>query len=226
MVSSKERMKQAVVFDFNGTLFLDTCFHEEAWSRVYRELCKEKDKEPDPSFFCGPPNDVLLYTLAPELTKEERQKWSVHKEAIYRKICMENSDKVHLTAGAKELFLKLRERRIPYTLATASIKDNMDFYFKTFHLEQWFEREMCVYDDGAYANKGEMQVEAARRLGTTLSECIVIEDSISAIGYARENNAGKVIGIGSDSVHPELIRKGAVHCIRDFTEFDFEWLNN
>ena len=139
---------------------------------------------------------------------------------------MENPDKVHLTAGAKELFLKLREQQISYTLATASIKDNIDFYFETFHLEEWFEREMCVYDDGAYADKGEMQAEAARRLGKTLSECIVIEDSISAIGYARENNAGKIIGIGSDSVHPELIRTGAAHCIRDFTEFDMEWLNN
>lgn len=219
-------MMQAVIFDFNGTLFFDTCFHEEAWSRIYRELCKEKDKEPDPAFFCGPPNDVLIYALAPELTKEERQKWSVRKEAIYREICKENPEKVHLTAGAEEVFLKLRERQIPYTLATASIKDNMDFYFRTFHLEQWFDREMCVYDDGAYADKGEMQTEAARRLGTTLSECVVIEDSISAISYARENNAGKIIGIGSDSVHPELIRTGAAHCIRDFTEFDFEWLRN
>ena len=33
------------------------------WSGVYRELCKEKDKEPDPSFFCGPPNDVLLSSI-------------------------------------------------------------------------------------------------------------------------------------------------------------------
>ncbi len=97
----------------------------------------------------------------------------------------------------------------------------MDFYFHTFHLEQWFERDMCVYDDGAYANKGEMQVEAARRLGTTLSECIVIEDSISAISYARENNAGNVIGIGIDSVHPELIPTAASNCILFFTYFYF-----
>ena len=168
-------MKQAVIFDFDGTLLFDTCFH---------------------------------------------------KEAVYRDICNNHPDKVHLTAGAVKLFQDLKERQIPYTLATASIKDNMDFDFRTFHLEQWFEREMCVYDDGTYANKGEMQVEAARGLGTTLSECIVIEDSISAISYAKENNAGKVIGIGIDSVHPELIRTGAAHCIRDFTEFDFEWLRN
>ena len=54
----------------------------------------------------------------------------------------------------------------------------------------------------------------------------MIEDSISAISYARENNAGKIIGIGSDSIHPELIRAGATRCIRDFTEFDLEWLQD
>lgn len=218
-------MMKAVIFDFNGTLFFDTCFHEEAWSKIYKEI-RKTDQELDPAIFNGQSNDELIQFLAPELTKEERQEVSIRKEALYRDICKKNSEKVHLTAGAEKLFSELKEQKIPFALATASIIDNVDFYFSTFHLDRWFERKMCVYDDGLYANKGEMQLEAARRLETAFSECIVIEDSMGSICYAKENGAGKVIGIGRNPIHPELIRAGATYCICDFTEFRLAWLRN
>ena len=164
--------------------------------------------------------------MAPDLTPEERTACSIHKEVLYRNICMQHPDQLHLTKGAEELFRGLKERGIPFTMATASIIDNFEFYFRTFPLEPWFQKERCVYDDGSYADKGEMHIEAARRLGTTLSDCIVVEDSTLSIALAKKNGAKKIIGIGSDSIHPELIRSGAAHCIRDFTEFDYGWLRN
>ena len=35
----------AVLLDFNGTMFFDTRFHMEAWSKIYHELHPE-DKSP------------------------------------------------------------------------------------------------------------------------------------------------------------------------------------
>ena len=217
---------KAVLLDFNGTLFFDTCFHLEAWSEIYRELHRGGSLEPDPSAICGPCNDAIIQAMAPELSPEERTQWSIRKEALYRNICSQHPDQLQLTRGAQELFFGLKERKIPFTLATASIIDNFEFYFQTFPLEPWFQKELCVYDDGTYADKGEMHKEAARRLGTTLSDCIVVEDSVTAISLARKNGAKEIIGVGSDSIHPELIRSGATHCIRDFTEFDYGWLRN
>lgn len=79
-------MMKAVIFDFNGTLFFDTCFHEEAWSKIYKEI-RKTDQELDPAIFNGQSNDELIQFLAPELTKEERQEVSIRKEALYRDIC-------------------------------------------------------------------------------------------------------------------------------------------
>ena len=225
MVSSKT-VTSAVIFDFNGTLFLDTCFHMEAWSRIYKELRGEAEPIPDAASFCGPNNDDILKVISSMLTPEERNMYSVRKETIYRELCRQNPDKVHLTKGAAELLEALKELQIPFALASASIIDNIEFYFREFRLDHWFDRQICVYDDGTYANKGQMHMEAARRLGAAFSDCIVIEDSIGSINYARENGAKKIIGIGSDSIHPELIRAGATHCIRDFTEFNLEWLKD
>lgn len=47
------------------------------------------------------------------------------------------------------------------------------------------KKEDVVYDDGTYADKGEMHLEAARRLNVPFSECMVIEDSVAAITLAK-----------------------------------------
>ena len=213
-----------VLLDFNGTLFFDSGFHQEAWAKVYRELCGNTDDEPDGNFYCGPRNDVIIQRIAPWLTPEERDKWSRHKEALYRQICKDNSKLVHLVPGAEELLTYLKERKVPFILASASIKENIDFYFEQFGLGRWFDKEQCVYDDGSYAHKGEMHLEAARRLGTTVSECIVVEDSLSSIAHAKENGAGRIVGIGLESVKNDLFHAGADFFIRNFTEFKKEWV--
>lgn len=215
---------RGVLFDFNGTLFFDSPFHEEAWRQVYRELHGETAQVPGESFFRGPRNDTLIQAIAPSLTAAERDKYSAHKEAIYRKICQSHPEKLHLASGAEKLFAALKKKNIPFTLATASIIDNINFYFESFPLDKWINRALCVYDDGNYANKGEMHLEAARRIGLPLFECLVVEDSVKAIAYAKENKAGKIIGIGEPETHLDLLAAGADYCICDFNEFDLSWV--
>lgn len=224
MAFSKPRLIKAVIFDFNGTLFFDTDFHLEAWAEIYSEYHKGAETVPDRSFYCGPCNDAIIRRIAPQLSEKERRQCSSHKEALYRNICMQYPQKLQLAAGAEKLFDVLEEKGIPYALATASIRANVDFYYRTFELDQWFDRDLCVYDDGSYADKGQMQMEAARRLDVRFSECIVVEDSVAGIGYARKNGAGLVVGIGEPDVHPELTAAGADCCISDFTGFDLAWI--
>lgn len=215
-----------LLLDFNGTLFFDTGFHMEAWSKIYKELYPDSSEMPGTNFFCGSCNDDIIRAMAPYLTKEERQAVSEHKEKLYREICRQQPGGVHLTPGAEDLLQYAKEHGISYGLASASIRANVDFYFEMFHLEHWFDRNSVVYDDGSYADKGQMHLEAARRLGSAFSDCIVVEDSVHAITHAKENGAGMIIAIGEEEKYPELIRIGANHCIRDFTEFDYGWLTN
>lgn len=215
---------KAVIIDFNGTLFMDTEFHTKAWQAIYKELHPNEDDGPDGSFYCGPRNDVLIERIAPWLSAQERQEVSRHKEAMYRQMCRENSEQVQLVTGTAEFLNKLKECKIPFILASASIEENIDFYFETFALERWFDKETTVYDDGSYADKGEMHKEAARRLGIDISECIVIEDSASAITHAKEVGAGCIVAIGTEENRKEMIQLPIDYFISDFTEWKFEWM--
>lgn len=204
-------------------MFFDSSLHQEAWSRIYRELYPLGTESPDPSLFCGPRNDEILKNMAPWLDAQQRELYSEKKEELYRFACMANPEITHLVNGTQAFLRLLREKGVPFGLASASIKANIDFFFETFDLGQWFNREDVVYDDGTYPNKGAMHLEAARRLGVSLADCLVIEDSLSSIRQARENGAGCIVAVGNTASDSQLLEL-ADYRITDFTEFDPAWL--
>lgn len=217
---------RAVLLDFNGTMFFDTRFHMEAWSEIYHELHPEDTQPLDPKRICGPRNDGIIQNMAPWLDAGQRQQYSERKEELYRRVCRRNPEDFHLVAGAESLMQGLQERGIPFILASASIPANVDFYFDSFPIGRWLKREQVVYDDGSYADKGEMHLEAARRLHVPFSECMVIEDSVTAVALAKRNGAGRIVAIGEQEDGSALLRLGAEYYIHDFTEFDYAWLEN
>lgn len=214
----------AVLLDFNGTLFFDARFHVEAWSKIYRELCPQGKESIDPKKVCGPPNDLTLKKMAPWLSPEDCCYWSERKEALYREACRKSPENCHLVKGSESLLNWLRDEHIPFGLASASIIENIDFFFQQFGLERWFRRESVVYDDGTYNDKGQMHLELARRLSVPFHQSIVVEDSLSSIQLARKNRAGLVVAVSSNAPPEDLIPLGADYVIQDFTEFDRNWL--
>ena len=217
---------KAVLLDFNGTMFFDTRFHEIAWSEIYRELHPNTTPPLDPSLVCGPCNESILKNMAPWLTDDECRRFSEHKEELYRKVCRNNPDRLHLVSGIEQFIQMLREKEIPYALASASIQSNIDFYFDTFHLDRWFNKEDVVFDNGTYANKGEMHLAAARRMNVPFFQTLVVEDSKFAVSLAKRNGAGRIVAIGESESGDELLNVGAEHYIHNFHEFDFGWLND
>jgi beta-phosphoglucomutase-like phosphatase (HAD superfamily) len=215
----------AVLLDFNGTMFFDSSLHLEAWSKIYRELHPEDTGSLNAGLVCGANNDAILKSIAPWLSDEDRDWYSVRKEELYRQSCNENPQIVHLAHGTEEFLDELKRRGVPFTLASASIMDNIRFYFETFGLDRWFRMEDIVYDDGTYLNKGAMHLEAARRLNVTLENCLLIEDSPHAISLAAQNKTGCIVATGSTAAKADLLELGAHHYIRDFSEFDFAWLD-
>lgn len=215
----------AVLLDFNGTMIFDSSLHLEAWSKIYQELHPESTEPPSPQQVCGPRNEAILKKIAPWLTSAQCEQYSVRKEEMYRQACVSQPGKVQLVAGLEDFLNTLQQRGIPFGLASASIKDNIDFFYETYALGRWFKKEDIVYDDGTYADKGAMHLEAARRLGVAFSDCLVIEDSPSSIRHAKENGAGCIVAITGDAADPsEAARPGADHYIRDFSAFDYAWL--
>lgn len=215
---------KAVVLDFNGTMFFDSSLHVEAWSKIYRALYPEDTKPLDMAVVCGPNNDTILKNMAPWLTAAERMVWSEKKEEMYRRACLSKPELLHLVAGTEEFLRYLQSKDVPFGLASASIRSNIDFFFEVFALDRWFQKDQVVYDDGTYPDKGAMHREAAHRMNVDIADCLFIEDSPGSVAHAKANGAGCIVAIGTSAPVTKLYDAGADHYMNDFSEFDCAWL--
>ena len=174
-----------IIFDFNGTLFLDNDKHVKAWSKIAQEIRGKAITEELHTHMNGMPNKMIVrYLNGGQENAKLEDHYSVLKEQYYRDFCRQDVDNFHLIAGAEALFNALQAKQIPFTIASASIKDNIDFFVESFHLDQWIKPEHIVYDDGTYENKIAMIHKAAHILGLPEEKITVIEDSKSGISSA------------------------------------------
>jgi beta-phosphoglucomutase-like phosphatase (HAD superfamily) len=111
-----------------------------------------------------------------------------------------------LSPGAIRLLNGLVKYEIPHTIATASGKNNVDFFIKFLDLENWFETEKIMYDDGRIAGKPapDLYLRAAENLSLPPSDCMVIEDSHSGIQAAHAAGIGWVVALGPKQTHHKL----------------------
>ena len=212
---------RGVIFDFNGTLFFDNDKHVLAWNEISRILrnCDITEQELHEKFNGTPNDQIIRYMTNDTAGDEEIKKYSLLKEEYYRKYCEDDKETFHLVPGVEEYFHSLTKRGIPFTIASASIKENIDFFRKSFGLDQWIRPEYLVYDDGTYKNKVQMFLNAAKIIGVPMEEILVYEDSFSGIQNAYTAGCRKIIVICEKEKEEEYRDlPGVVKTIQTFLE--------
>ena len=205
---------KGVIFDFNGTLFFDSEKHVKAWNRLSQEIRGKgiSSQELQAHFYGVPNNRAIEYLLQKQCDETELTRYSELKEAYYRDICREERDSFHLVEGAAAYFDRLSEAGVPFAIASASIKPNIDFFVESFDLDRWFTPERIIYDDGTFNNKVAMFRSAAETIGVPLEECLIFEDSESGIRNALEAGCRNVVVVDSMGIadrykdHPGIVK--------------------
>ena len=197
-------MIKTVIFDFNGTLFLDSDYHEKTWIqyakyRFNKDISVKQFKEE----FMGKPNVKILQMLDPSLSVEQATIYSNEKEQWYRDM-VKKDGKPSLVDGAIECFQFLKFHNIPYTIASAANVDNFIFYRKVFNLDDYFDPNLLVIDDGSYESKVEMYQHAMHLLNGDEDSCYVFEDSKIGIDCALKAGIKQIGLINQDVIDPRF----------------------
>ncbi|WP_290155517.1 HAD family phosphatase [uncultured Dubosiella sp.] len=174
---------EGVIFDFNGTLFLDNDKHIKAWNKISKELRGYGITEEELHTKMNGVNNkyILRYLNGGKEDDDLELAYSLRKEQYYREFCQADTDSFHLIAGAEALFDNLKKRGIPFTIASASIKENIDFFVESFHLDRWIDPNTIVFDNGDYKDKEAMFVQAAKNIHVPIEKVCVIEDSLAGV---------------------------------------------
>ncbi len=188
-----------IIFDFNGTLFWDTPLHNRAWNLF---LAAHDIHFSDAEFFSsihGRNNrDLLTGWFHRDLSDTEIQAYVDEKESLYRRFCLESGQS--LAPGLPSFLDYLQEKGIPFTIATASDKQNVDFFFEHLGIGRWFDYEKVVYNNGRIRSKPDPEIYriAMSVIGTVPDRTIVFEDAIAGLQAARNAGAGRIIAVNSN----------------------------
>lgn len=193
-----------IIFDFNGTMVFDSHLHEQAWVNLIQKVKPEISKDEIINYIHGRTNDQTISHFIGAISDADYQKIVEEKELAYQKEV--RNEKLQLIDGVEELLDTLVEKEVPFTIATASPKMNVDFYFDYFELGKWFDPNRVIYDDGTFPGKPEpaIYIKAAELLDRNPEDCIVFEDAVSGIQSANAAEIGKVIVmVSSDEMRAE-----------------------
>ena len=201
-------MYQGIIFDFNGVLFWDSPLHERAWREfsVSSRGFSLTDEEFIHQVHGRNNRYIIEYLLGNRFQIDKWQHLSHQKEKIYQQYVLAEKENYLLSPGAVELLDFLVAHNIPRTIATASEKENVDFYIDHLELARWFNLEQIVYNDGKIPGKPapDMYLQAASNIHLQPDRCIVVEDSISGLEAARAAGIGYRIALGPADRHPQL----------------------
>lgn len=211
---------KAVIFDFNGTLFIDHDKHVIAWNEMSM-LLRNKPLTEDELYnkINGIPNHKTIEYFVPGISEEDNKKYSLHKEYLYREACKKDLNTFCLVEGAYDYFNYLTHLNIPYTIASASIKENIDFFVESFQLDHYMNKDHIIYDNGTYINKVNMFKDASKVLGVDIQDCLIIEDSMSGIKHAYEAGCNQIIvmdSLNKGDLYANL--PGVIQVIHSFKE--------
>jgi HAD superfamily hydrolase (TIGR01509 family) len=208
---------KGAIFDYNGTLFWDTVFHDRAFDIFLEKHNVQLTDEEKRVKIHGKQNvDIMRGIFGNHLTKAESTAMGLEKEAIYRELCIND---LKFAPGAEDLFNFLKTNGVAMTIATSSGIENISFYFEKMGLSRWFDMEKAAYDIGTFRGKPHPDVflAAAEKLGLKPEETVMFEDSVAGILAAENAGAGKVYIVNS---YGENYSRFSHEIITDFAQVD------
>lgn len=184
------------IFDFNGTLFWDTEYHNRAWDGwLGRYGFAMTDTEKDIRVHGRNNRDIFEDIFGRPMESAEAWRYTEEKERLYREICLR--DGMALAAGATELLDLLKSRGVRLTIATASGMENVRFFFNELSLDRWFSIERVICDDGLIPGKPapDYFLRAAAALDLAPGDCAACEDSPAGLRAAHAAGIGRLFRV-------------------------------
>ncbi len=210
--------KQGVVFDFNGTLFWDTKLQNDSWDCFLRNYGFSLNEEQKIKYIHGiNAKDTFEYLFKRKMRAEEVDRLTEEKEVFYRQMCLDEG--MEFAPGAEALIRFLKENNVEIAIATASAKNNVEFFIEHFGLLRYFKRDHIIFNNGRLRGKPhpDLFAKAIEAIGTKPARTTIFEDSLAGLEAAKRAGAGNIVVVNSTNAsYPGFDHQQICH----FDEFD------
>ena len=207
-------MKEAILFDLDGTLTNTDTVHYETWQEILREY----DLEIDPVFydqhFSGRMNKDILLDILPQLSETDAIALGDRKESEFRQRA---EDTLVPLPGLLVLLDWCDRHQVKKAVVTNAPVENAEFMLEVLKLKDRFP-VVIIGEQVEFGKPHPRPYQVGlEKLGVEVKGAIAFEDSPT--GMTSAVSAG-LFTIGIDSTHPAqtLHDMGASLVVSDFTD--------
>jgi beta-phosphoglucomutase len=203
-------MKQAVIWDVDGTLVDTAELHFQAWLEVARRLNKPFSRADFAATFGRRNPEILHQLLGNDLSAREVEELALLKEDLYRDAARKGVD---LLPGVRPLLEGLHGEGFLQAIGSSAPRQNLDLILELTQTKPFFD--VIVSSEDTQRGKPDPQVflVAAERLDVPASRCVVMEDAVAgvqaakaagmkcvAVRFVGHHSADKLDAAGADKV--------------------------
>jgi beta-phosphoglucomutase family hydrolase len=205
------------LFDWDGVIIDSSRPHEQAWY-----ILAEREGRVCPEGFFPKSFGMKNEKVIPELLKwtndpAEIHRLSLAKEAIYREIIKKEG--VTLLPGVLTWLRKLKERGIKSSIASSTIRENIECALEILKIREYFDAIVSGEDVKHGKPDPEVFLLAAKKIGKKPEECVVFEDA--HVGIEAGLKAGmKVVALAT--THPPHTLRNAHIVVYSFNDLRLE----
>ncbi len=201
------------IFDWDGVIIDSSSQHEESWERLARE---EGYKLQDGHFKLGfgRKNEYIIPNLL-GWTKDESEidRLSLKKEKLYRDIIEEKG--INPINEVEPFLQLLKENDIPCVIGSSTHRLNIETALRHLGFGQYFVEIVSAEDVNQGKPHPEVFLLAAKKLGLSPENCLVVEDAMVGIEAAH---AGGIKAIAVTNTHPAEKLKAADKIVSKLSE--------
>ena len=211
---------RAVVFDLDGVLWDGEPLYHEAFNVVLRPYHKLVTAEEYAQIIGTSVETAWQWVLDAKHIDEPLATFLPRYDAAVLELL---SHPIEPLPGVRPLLTRLRERRIPVGLASASLRNWIDATLAGLGLAGEFQTTVAA-DEVAHAKPApDLYLQAAKNLGVDPAVCIAFEDSISGVRSAKSAGMRVIQVRASSTALPPIPDADAV--IETYTDFDLSQLS-
>ncbi len=190
---------EAVVFDFNGTLYFDYRENKDAWNIVSLKYRNREFFSDEYDAMMGMTDSMCVRHMLPSVKEEDIERIADEKEEIYLSLCRERG--LALEKDAVILIKRLNSDGIKTLIASSAPKGNMEWYKKNLGLLDLFRKEYIIAGMENMKSKPSPDIfrYALSKAGVKGENALLFEDSPNGLRAGLATPFNKVYCISSPS---------------------------
>ena len=173
---------EAVLWDLDGVIADTKVYHFRAWQELFGRKGLDFTEEQFRDYF-GRRNDTIIREiLGDDMSQDELNTIIDEKEGYFRRNI---ANRIEALPGALELIRALREGKIKTALASSSDPNNLRLVIQGLGIEDCFQAIAYGKEVTEGKPSPEVFLLAAKRLGVSPPNCVVIEDAVAGVAGAK-----------------------------------------